>query len=153
MSENVTIGDIVFLESGIKIPADIRLVKDKNLKVNESLLTGESVDVLKDKNFKTDDLELPIGDRKNMLYAGSFVSSGRGVGVVVAIGIDTEIGKIASLLASSKEGDVPLIKKMEKFSIDIAKIIAVVVILLFIIGYIQGMGVEEYSTPNCQDNF
>lgn len=143
LSEEITIGDIVLVESGTKIPADIRIIEDKNLKVNESLLTGESVDVTKDSNFISSDIELPLGDRKNMLYAGSFVSSGRATGVVVAIGVKSEIGKIASLLASSREGDVPLIKKMEKFSLDIAKVIGVVVLLLFIIGLMQGLAIKD----------
>ncbi len=143
LSEDITIGDIVLVESGSKIPADIRLLEDKNLKVNESLLTGESVDVSKHSNFISSDLELSIGDRKNMLYAGSFVSSGRGIGVVVAIGIDSEIGKIATLLASSDEGEIPLIKKMEKFSLDIAKVIVIVIAFIFIMGIIEGRDATE----------
>ena len=86
-------------ESGSKVPADLRLIYSRDLFMNESLLTGESVDVQKDADFISDDYELPVADRINMAYAGSFVSKGRAKGIVVSIALDTQIGKIAELLA------------------------------------------------------
>lgn len=110
-------GDLILLESGSKIPADLRLVQTQDLFVNESLLTGESIDVKKEANFLSDKNELPVADRINMAYAGFFVSQGRAKGVVIAIALDTQIGKIAELLASSSSQKVPLIIRMERFSV------------------------------------
>ncbi len=84
LSEDVTVGDLIFFESGIKVPADIRLVDVNDLSVNESLLTGESVDVIKDAAYISSDIDEPIGDRKNMLYAGSMITKGRARWVVTA---------------------------------------------------------------------
>jgi len=136
-SEDVTVSDIVFFESGIKVPADIRLIEVDDLQVDESLLTGESIDVEKDATYISSDIDEPIGDRKNMLYAGSMVTKGRAVGVVTAVGDQTEVGKIASLLASSGAAKPPLILRMEKFSLNIAKIIAIFVVLIVVVGIYQ----------------
>ncbi|MDH5465667.1 MAG: cation-transporting P-type ATPase, partial [Thiovulaceae bacterium] len=124
-SQELTLSDIILLESGSKVPADIRLVEANDLKVNEALLTGESLSIQKDPHFITDDEELAVGDRKNMLYAGSYVESGRGMGVVCGIGKDTQVGKIATLLAGGSKTKSPLIMRMETFSINIAKIIGI----------------------------
>ena len=137
LSEDITVGDIVFFESGVKIPADIRLIDINDLSVNESLLTGESIDVVKDAAYISADIDESIGDRKNMLYAGSMVTKGRAIGVVTAIAEQTEVGKIASLLASSATTKPPLILRMEKFSLNIAKIISVIVLLIIIVGIYQ----------------
>ncbi len=136
-SEKITVGDIVFFESGVKVPADIRLIDTHELQVNESLLTGESIDVNKDSNYISTDIDEPVGDRKNMLYAGSMVTKGRAIGVVTAVAQLTQIGKIASLLASSEITKPPLILRMERFSLKIAKIIAFVVLLIFLLGIYQ----------------
>ena len=137
LSEDVTVSDIAFFESGIKVPADIRLIDEDDLQVDESLLTGESIDVEKDATYISSEIDEPIGDRKNMLYAGSMVTKGRARGVVAAIGSQTEVGKIASLLASADTAKPPLIYRMEKFSLNIAKIIAIFVILVMFIGIYQ----------------
>jgi calcium-translocating P-type ATPase len=137
LSEDVTVSDIVFFESGVKVPADIRLIDVDDLQVDESLLTGESIDVLKEATYISSDVDEPIGDRKNMLYAGSMVTKGRARGVVTAIGDQTEVGKIASLLAYSDTTKTPLVLRMEEFSINIAKIIAVVVVLIIVVGIYQ----------------
>lgn len=134
-SSELTLGDLVLLESGSQIPADLRLINSDELFINESLLTGESIDVEKDADFLSDDAELPVADRINMAYAGSFVSKGRGKGIVSAISLDTEIGKIAELLARTSTQKPPLVIRMERFSLNIAKIIGVIVIIL------MGMGV------------
>ncbi len=142
-SENVTLGDIVFLESGSKVPADLRLISERKLKVDESLLTGESVEVTKDPDAVYNDESIPIADRKNMLFAGTYVAAGRATGVVSDIGEDTEVGKIAALLASSESGKSPLITRMEKFSLHLVYIIMGVILLFAVIGMIRGMGLTD----------
>ncbi|MCW9025675.1 MAG: cation-transporting P-type ATPase, partial [Thiovulaceae bacterium] len=137
LSEEITVGDIIFFESGIKVPADVRLIETNELEVNESLLTGESIDIYKESSYISDDADEPIGDRKNMLYAGSMVTKGRGIGVVTAVSYQSEIGKIALLLSKSKISKPPLIMRMEKFSLNISKIIGVVVLLIIAVGIYQ----------------
>ena len=142
-SEKITVGDIVFFESGAKVPADIRLIDTHELQVNESLLTGESIDVNKDATYISTDADEPVGDRKNMLYAGSMVTKGRAIGVVTAVAELTQIGKIASLLASSQVTKPPLILRMERFSLKIAKIIGLVVLLIFVLGIYQESPIKD----------
>ena len=142
-SEDITVGDIIFFESGIKVPADVRLIEDNNLYVNESLLTGESLDVKKDSSYLSNDLDEPIGDRKNMLYAGSIVTKGRAKGVVTSIAEQTEVGKIASLLSSPNITKTPLIIRLEKFALNISKIIALVVFIIIVIGLYQEQNIKE----------
>jgi len=143
LNEDVTVGDIIFFESGNKIPADVRIIKSDNLFVNESLLTGESIDILKDDTYIATDKNVPIGDRKNMLYAGSMITKGRASGVVTTIADQTEVGKLASLLASSKNIKPPLIHRMEEFSLNIAKIIGVVVLLIILAGIYQDFTLKD----------
>lgn len=118
-------GDVVLLESGRKVPADLRLFESRSLSVNESLLTGESEAVTKnsDEVFET---QTSLGDRKNMAYTGTFVIKGRGKGIVVSTGNNTELGSIASSVAPSSETKPPLVVRMERFTKKIA------VFLLFI---------------------
>ena len=142
-SKDITVGDIIFFESGVKVPADIRLLDTHELQVNESLLTGEFIDVHKDFAYICTDEDEPIGDRKNMLYAGSMVTKGRAVGVVTAVAQLTEIGKIASLLASSEVIQSPLMVRMERFTLKIAKIIGLVIVLIFFVGVYQESSLKE----------
>ncbi len=132
-------GDIVSFESGTKAAADVRLIESKNLSVDESLLTGESLDVHKDALFVSDNANLSLPERTNMLFAGTFVSSGRGMGVISAIGASTEVGKIAALLSQKSVAKIPLLEKMEKLSLTISIVIAVMVIILFAIGLLKGL--------------
>ncbi len=143
LSEDVTVGDIVFFESGVRVPADIRLIDVNELSVNESLLTGESIDVIKDATYISKDIDEPIGDRKNMLYAGSMITKGRASGVVTAIAQQTEVGKIASLLASSDITKTPLMVRMERFSLNISKIIAIAILLIVLVGIYQETPLRE----------
>ena len=138
-SNELTLGDLVLLESGSQIPADLRLIDTTELFINESLLTGESIDVGKDATFLSEDAELLVADRINMVYAGSFVSKGRGRGIVTAISLDTEIGKIAELLASTSQQKPPLVIRMERFSLNIAKIMGIIVIILMGLGVYQNI--------------
>ena len=142
-SKDITVGDIIFFESGVKVPADIRLLDTYELQANESLLTGEFIDVNKDFTYISSDEDEPIGDRKNMLYAGSMVTKGRAVGVVTAVAQLTEIGKIASLLASSELIKSPLMIRMEKFTLKIAKIMGFVIVLIFLVGIYQESPLKE----------
>ena len=139
ISSELTIGDLVLLESGSHVPADLRLISSSDLFIDESLLTGESIDVRKDAGFISDDNELPVGDRINMAYAGSFVSKGRAEGIVTAISLDTQIGKVAELLSTTLQQKPPLVVRMERFSLNIAKIIGVVIIVLMFFGIYHNM--------------
>ena len=138
-SIEVVTGDILIFEPGTKVAADIRMIETNSLMVDESLLTGESVDVNKDALFISDNDKLLIPERKNMLFAGTYISSGRGMGIVTAIGKDTEAGKIAQLLSKKSKAKIPLVEKMEKLSFSISIVIAVMVLLLFAIGFLKGM--------------
>lgn len=143
LSEDVTVGDIVFFESGVKAPADIRLIETNDLQVNESLLTGESIEVSKNPQYISQDEDEPIGERQNMLYGGSLVTKGRAIGVVTAIAQHTEVGKIASLLAEVKVAKPPLMLRMEKFSLNISKIISGVALLIIMLGVYQDMPLKD----------
>ncbi|MGE4397467.1 MAG: cation-translocating P-type ATPase, partial [Sulfurimonas sp.] len=143
LSEDVTLGDIVFFESGVKAPADIRLIETNDLQVNESLLTGESIEVIKNPQYISQDEDEPIGERQNMLYGGSLVTKGRAIGVVTAIAQHTEVGKIASLLAEVKVAKPPLMLRMEKFSLNISKIISGVALLIIMLGVYQDMPLKD----------
>ncbi len=140
-SEELVPGDIVFLESGNKVPADVRLIEANDLKIDEAFLTGESEGVVK----MTEPLEgeLVVGDRKNMSYAGSTILYGRGVGVVIATALYTEIGKIAGTIKTTVSFKPPLVIRMEKFAKQVAYIIMVVVVVLGLVAALQGMPLHD----------
>ncbi|MDO9267204.1 MAG: HAD-IC family P-type ATPase [Sulfurimonas sp.] len=142
-SEDITLGDIVFFESGVKVPSDIRLIETIELQVNESLLTGESLEVGKNSAYISANADEPIGERQNMLYGGSLVTKGRAIGVVTAVAAQTEVGKIASLLALKKVSKPPLMLRMEEFSINISKIIGGVAILIIMLGIYQDFPLKD----------
>jgi magnesium-transporting ATPase (P-type) len=142
-SEDIVVGDIVILESGIKVPADMRLIEVKDLSVEEALLTGESVAVNKTVDPLKDNGDLPIGDRTNMVFAATAVQKGRGTGVVTAIAGETEIGKIADSLRTTEAEKPPLEQRMEKFSKVISFIVLGICVLLGIIGYLEGTSARE----------
>ena len=117
-SEEIVTGDIVILEAGDNVPADCRITESASLKIEESALTGESVPVTKTDevlNLRDSD-DIPLGDRKNMCYMGSSVAYGRGKAVVVATGMNTEMGKIADALTKAKEEQTPLQIKLNQLS-------------------------------------
>lgn len=118
-SEDLVVGDIVLLEAGDAVPADGRLLESASLKIEEAALTGESVPVTKFIdiiNLKDGNDDVPLGDRKNMVYMGSTVAYGRGEAVITATGMDTEMGKIADALAQAEEGQTPLQIKLSQLS-------------------------------------
>ncbi len=136
-SEGLVLGDIVLLESGGKVPADIRLISAQGLEVDESLLTGESLPDAKDTSLIFDS-GTPLGDRENMAFAGTLITSGRGKGAVVATASRTEVGSLAASLAGKAETKPPLILQMEKFNSKIAILIAAAVILIFVVELYRG---------------
>lgn len=136
-SREVVVGDILSLDAGDFISADGRLLENHSLQVNESSLTGESLSVLKDIE-PIDQNEVSIGDKKNMVFSGSYVTYGRGVVVVTNIGMDTEIGKIANLLESAKEKKTPLQASLDDFGKKLAFIIIGIAILIFALDLFRG---------------
>lgn len=143
-SEELVLGDIVVLEAGDIIPADLRLLESNSLKVEESALTGESVPVEKDASVVLDENAV-LGDRINMAYMGSVVTYGRGLGVVVACGMDTEMGKIASALNEMKTEQTPLTKRIKKTSIIITVIVLIVCLAVFILELCMSKGKDVFS--------
>lgn len=129
-------GDIVLLEAGSMVPADIRLLEVHSLKVEESSLTGESHAVEKSVDELHEE-DLPLGDRVNMVYKGTSVTYGRGKGVVVATGMDTELGRIAKML-QDKGSATPLQVRMADFSKKLSIFIILLCALLFVMGYLRG---------------
>lgn len=134
-------GDVVLLESGDKVPADLRMMQINNLAIDESFLTGESIAA--DKALKTLDRDTPVSDRRNMAYAGSTVISGRGTGLVIATGKYTEVGKIARRVAEEEGSKPPLILRMEKFSKQISFIVLGFAGLLGVIAFTRGMAIDD----------
>lgn len=136
-ARDIVPGDIVFLEAGRRVPADLRLIEAVDLRCDESLLTGESLPVRKS---ATEAKEAP---RDAMAFAGSLVTRGRGVGEATATGLATEVGKIAGELAKPSASQPPLIIRMERFSKLIAILVAIAVAILMAIGYFRQMGLVD----------
>lgn len=141
-AENLVPGDIVFVESGNKVPADIRVTESNGLMVEESLLTGESVAVEKTSEALEETVRV-AGDKTNMLFAGTIVTSGRGKGIVVGTAENTEIGKIATELEDTSLSKVPLIARMESFSKNISVIILLTCLLIGVGAYLANFDMHE----------
>lgn len=139
-SEELVIGDVIVLEAGDAIPADCRILESFSMKVEEAALTGESYPVNKIVDMiylKENTLDVPLGDRTNMLYNGSTISYGRGKAVVVATGMDTEMGKIADALQQSDDEKTPLQKKMGEISKVLTKVVVGISVFVFLFGIIK----------------
>ncbi|RFB18317.1 cation-translocating P-type ATPase [Bacillus sp. HNG] len=136
-SEEIVPGDIVVLDAGRFVPADLRLVETANLQIEESALTGESVPVEKDRSFKTNQ-EASIGDQRNMAFMTTLATYGRGIGVVVHTGMDTEIGKIAGMLGQQQKETTPLQKRLDELGKFLGIAAILVSIVIFLIGFFQG---------------
>jgi len=130
-------GDIVVLDTGDYIPADLRIIEAVNLKVQESSLTGESVPVEKDIK-KINEEDIGIGDRINMLFSSSLVTYGRGKGIVVETGMNTEVGKIAGMINNTQKQETPLQQKLNKLGKTLGIAALAICVFIFIIGLIQG---------------
>ncbi|HQY12804.1 MAG TPA: cation-translocating P-type ATPase [Ferruginibacter sp.] len=129
-------GDVVLLEAGNAVPADIRIVESVNLKIEEAALTGESHAIDKiTHSLETDDL--PIGDRSNMAFKGTFVTYGRGTGIVIATGMQTELGRIARML-QEEETLTPLQQRMASFGKNLSILVLFLCILFFVAGWLRG---------------
>lgn len=140
-SEDIVVGDLLYLEAGDYINADGRLLESHNLHINESSLTGESLAVAKSADSIKEDVT--IADKKNMVFTGSFVTNGRGVVIVTAIGMDTEIGKIANLLDTAKEKKTPLQVSLDQFGEKLALGITMICVVIFTIDLVRGRELVE----------
>jgi len=140
-SEYLTLGDIVVLESGDKISADIRLIKTQNLMVDESILTGESLSVIKNTLIFKE--QTAISECSNIAYAGTVVSSGRALGVVVEIGVNTEFGKIADKVMNTKETKSPLVIRIDKFVRQIGQFFAIFAVIVAFFLFYKGYMIQE----------
>ena len=135
--EDVVPGDIVELEVGDIVPADIRITESCNMSIQESSMTGESVPVEKSPETLPDE-DIPLGDRKNMAYSSGVVTFGRGKGIVVGTGMDTEIGKIADMLGGESDTQTPMQIRLEKLGKVIGSASVLICIVIFIIGVLYG---------------
>jgi len=141
-SRELVVGDIVVLDTGDYIPADLRLIEANNLKVQESSLTGESVPVEKTIQIIEEE-NIGIGDRQNMVFSSSLVTYGRGKGIVVATGMKTEVGKIAEIINETVEGETPLQAKLNRLGKTLGIVAIVICIVIFLIGIAYGKNALE----------
>ena len=134
--ERIVPGDVVLLEAGDKVPADLRVIEARGLAAQEAILTGESVPV--EKSTGTVAIDAPLGDRQSMLWSGTLVTTGTARGLVVATGVATEIGRIGGLLAEVEQLTTPLVAKMDEFARWLSALILVAAGLLLVYGYFVG---------------
>lgn len=136
-SKELVPGDIVILDTGDYVPADLRIIESANLKAQEASLTGESVPVDKNTNVINDE-KIGLGDRTNMLFSSSLITYGRGRGIVVATGMNTEVGKIAGMINEVEETETPLQQKLNKLGKILGIVAIVICVIIFIIGLLYG---------------
>ena len=141
--EDIVPGDIVILETCCYVPADIRLINTYNLKVEESSLTGETEAVEKDENALFNNQKVPLGDMKNMVFAGTAVVNGHAEGIVTNIGMNTEVGKIASMIITNEAPQTPIQKKLSEVGKVLGIACVVICALIFVIGVIKKISVVE----------
>ena len=139
-SEDLAVGDVIILEAGDAVPADCRILESHSMKVEEAALTGESVPVSKIIDLlmlREGSGDIPLGDRVNMVYSGSVVVYGRGRAVITAVGMDTEIGKIAEALAQAEAEETPLQKKLGELSVTLTKLCLAICAFVFVFGVVR----------------
>ena len=142
-SENVVPGDILILEAGGQVPADTRLIESANLRIEESALTGESIPVEKSVETFPENTDIPLGDRINMAYKSTLVTYGRGVGVVIATGMKTEVGKIAGMIDQNDSEKTPLEVRLGELGKILGLTAIGVCVLMFGLGWLQGRDLIE----------
>ena len=140
-SEELVPGDIIILEAGDSVPADARIIESASMKIEEAALTGESVPVTKESGVLEADEngEIPLGDRKNMVYMGSTVAYGRGRAVVIGTGMDTEMGKIADALSQAQDEKTPLQIKMAELSKKLSVLVLIICLVIFGVDIMRNM--------------
>ena len=141
-SRDLVPGDVVVFDTGDYVPADLRIIESVNLKVQEASLTGESVPVEKFDNVIEDE-KVGIGDRKNMLFSSSLITYGRGKGIVVETGMNTEVGKIAGILTNTVKTDTPLQLKLNKLGKTLGMVALIICAVIFVIGILYGKNVID----------
>ena len=142
-SENVVPGDVLVLDAGRFIAADLRLIESANLQIEESALTGESVPSNKDATLTHADPQTPVGDRANSAFMSTLVTYGRGAGVVTGTGMHTEVGKIATIIDTEEESQTPLEVRLEKLGKTLGKLAIGVCVLIFGVAMLQGRDLAE----------
>ncbi len=140
-SREIVKGDVVVIETGDLVPADMRLIEAVNLKIEEAALTGESTP--ETKHCDVIETEVPLGDRENMAYSSTLVSYGRGKGIVVATGMDSEVGRIAGMIQSVPETKTPLQAKIDQLGKLLGISALVICLLIFLVGLLQGRAILE----------
>ena len=141
-ADDIVPGDYVLLDAGDRVPADLRLVRARNLRVDEAILTGESVAV--EKATEPVDDDAPLGDRFSMAFSGTFVAAGHGAGIAVATGANTELGRISTLIGSVERLKTPLIRQMDRF----ANILTVVILAISAAVFVFAWGLRNYALPD-----
>ncbi|GAB6169768.1 calcium-translocating P-type ATPase, SERCA-type [Clostridium carnis] len=142
-SEEVVLGDIVVIDAGRYIPADLRLIESANLKIEESAFTGESLPSEKDTNIISVSDEVPIGDQHNMAFMSTLATYGRGLGIVVGTGMNTQIGKIAKMLDAEEDDSTPLQKKLAQLGKTLGFAAVGISIIMFVVSMFQGRNFME----------
>jgi len=136
-AEDIVPGDIVLIEAGDRVPADIRLIRARNLTVEEAILTGESVPV--EKSVVPVDANATLGDRTPIGYSGTFVAAGQGLGVIIATGLQTELGRISAMLGAVETLTTPLVRQMDQFARQLTAVILAVSAIMFVFAvYVRG---------------
>ena len=154
-SEDLVVGDVIVLEAGDAVPADARILECASLKIEEAALTGESVPVTKtaDTLVAGTNGDIPLGDRKNMVFMGSTVVYGRGKAVVTGAGMDTEMGKIADALSKAEDGKTPLQKKLAQLSKILTYLVIGICVVIFAINLIRAAASGDFSGAIVLDTF
>lgn len=142
-SEEIVPGDIVILDAGRYVPADLRLVENANLQIDESALTGESVAVTKDANTIFSKEYIPLGDRSNLAYMTTLVTYGRGTGIAVGTGHQTEVGNIATILSEDEQVKTPLEIRLDKLGKTLGIAAIIICVVMFGVSFFQGRDLTE----------
>lgn len=142
-SENIVPGDVIILDAGRYVPADLRLIESANLQIDESALTGESVAVTKEADVVFSEEYIPIGDRTNLAYMTTLVTYGRGIGVVIGTGTHTEVGNIATILSEDEQTQTPLEIRLDKLGKTLGKAAIIICLVIFGISFLQGRDLAE----------